>query len=111
MIEIHVYGLLRKRFDPEASMAGNMIINVDAIEGESFSDFLFRIKIDKNDCGDCFIDGTVAADETPVPNGSRVALFPRTHWLLCGGQHLKGHGFITKKVDRSNLPSYFDEQA
>ena len=100
MIEIHVYGQLKKKFDPSARLSEQTIIRVPHIGGERFLELLKRIHLSKNECGDCFINGQVATADTLVPEGARVALFPLGMHLLCGGQHLKGHGFITKDSTR-----------
>ena len=100
MLEIHVYGHLKKKFDPSARLSEQTVIQLPHIEGERFFELLKRIDLSKRDCGDCFINGRVAMEDTLVPEGARVALFPLGMHLLCGGQHLKGHGFITKPSSR-----------
>lgn len=73
----------------------------DFIEGETFKMFINRIGLQMSDLGDCFINGTLAKENTPLSDNDRVALFPFNMVLLCGGQHLKGHGYTQKdkKVD------------
>ncbi len=97
MIEIHLYGILKKKFDPKASFAEDTVISIPHVKNESFLELLKRLDFKQTDCGDCFINGKVANETTVIPEGARVGLFPLGMHLLCGGQHLKGHGFISKK--------------
>jgi hypothetical protein len=53
----------------------------------------------RNDLGDCFIDGTLVKPTDKISDGSRIGLFPFNMVLLCGGQHLKGHGYTKRDVD------------
>ena len=96
MIEIHVYGHLKKKFDPTARLSEQTILRIPSIPGELFASLLARINLSVPECGDCFVNGVLATVGTPVPDGARVALFPLGMHLLDGGQHLKGHGFVTK---------------
>ena len=57
-----------------------------------------------NECGEIFCNGKVATTTTLIPNGARIGLFSIGMHLLCGGQHLKGHGFITKKPTKKRKP-------
>ena len=51
-----------------------------------------------------FVNGTVVTkpDETIIPDNSRVALFGAGMRLLCGGQHLKGHGYVEEPAPDIN---------
>ena len=104
MITIHIYGFLKKKFDPNASLADQTFITVPHIQNESFKDLLERLKVEKEDIGDCFVNGTVVsnANETIIPDNSRVALFGAGMRLLCGGQHLKGHGYVEEPAPDLN---------
>ena len=98
-LEIHFYGSLKNKIDPNASMAENTIKNLNYIEDETFLELLNRLNIEPEECGDCFINGKVTPFNIKIPKpqeqNTRIALFPLGMHLLCGGQHLKGHGFIT----------------
>ena len=98
MIDILIFGFLRKKIDPKASLAGDMKIQVEHSKGIKLLDILNNIKIEPQDFGECFIDGVcVKPGENPlIKDGSRIGIFSEGMYLLCGGQHLKGHGFITK---------------
>lgn len=98
MIDVHLYGNLRKMV-PESSCTEDTVLKIEAVEGESFEDLIKRLELKPSDLGDCFIDGTLAKMETEIKDGARVALFPFNMVLLCGGQHLKGHGYTRKDVD------------
>jgi len=110
VIEVRLYGQLKKLFFPSASMSENTILELESIAEETFVNLLDRLDLKEDDCGDCFVNGKIAESGTIITDGSRVALFPLGMHLLCGGQHLKGHGFITKKVDRTVFPDYFDRR-
>jgi hypothetical protein len=49
--------------------------------------------------GDCFVNGTLAKDDQILKDNDRLGLFPFNMVLLCGGQHLKGHGYTKDDVD------------
>ena len=102
MINVHIYGFLKKKFNPDASLAKDMIIPVDFHSELSLLKLLEKLQISLDECGDCFIDGTVVNISTNplLTDNSRVAIFSEGMYLLCGGQHLKGHGFITKKAPK-----------
>ncbi len=72
---------------------------VDFIENETFREFVQRLGLSQSDIGDCFIDGTLAKHSTILMPGARIGLFPFNMVLLCGGQHLKGHGYTRDDVD------------
>ena len=99
MLEIRIFGWLRKKFDENASLAGDMIFEKEFIENENFEALLKRLNISKSDCGDCFVDGKVAKNDTIIKDKSRIALFSQGMYLLCGGQHYKGTGYITKEPE------------
>ncbi|MFX1286543.1 MAG: hypothetical protein ACFFB5_23100 [Promethearchaeota archaeon] len=97
MIEIHLYGSLKKKIDPKASLAVDTILRLPYVKNEPLSQLLERLNISLDDCGEIFCNGKVATTSTLIPKGARIGLFSKGMYLLCGGQHLKGHGFITKK--------------
>jgi hypothetical protein len=70
----------KKNVDPYASMAYNTIKILDHLEDEVLFELIDRLGIDRNDCGDCFINGIVSLFSTRIPkpqdNNTRVALFP-----------------------------------
>ena len=95
MIEIHLYGIFRKKFKPNASFAEDTVITVPNEENERFRDLLNRLGLNSKECGDCFINGKLAYQDTIIPKDARIGLFPFGMHLLDGGQHIKGHGFVT----------------
>jgi hypothetical protein len=97
-IEVHLYGRLRKlvigsRPDEDT------ILRLDFIENESFEQLVKRLGLSPSDIGDCFLNGTLVKLNDEIPKGARVGLFPFNMVLLCGGQHLKGHGYTRKDID------------
>ncbi|MFX0209277.1 MAG: hypothetical protein ACFFDT_25060 [Candidatus Hodarchaeota archaeon] len=97
MLEIHIYGTLKKRIDPNASFAEDTILSITFVENERLKQLLTRLHIPLEECGEIFCNGLVATENTMIPEGARIGIFSTGMHLLCGGQHLKGHGFITKK--------------
>ncbi len=95
MIEVHLYGTLKKKFKHDASLAEDTIVTIPSEENEQFQDFLIRLGLKFIECGDCFINGKLAFRETIVPQNARVGLFPLGMHLIDGGQYIKGHGFVT----------------
>jgi hypothetical protein len=102
MIDVHIYGLLRKKFDINASLGDNMIIQLDYHDGLLLKEVFKELDLTQDECGDCFVNGKVIKrEENPeITDNSRVAIFSEGMYLLCGGQHLKGHGFITRPAPK-----------
>ncbi len=95
MLEVHLYGIIKKRFKSTASFAEDTIITLPNKENEQFQEFLTRLSLKMKECGDCFINGKLAFKDTIVPKNARIGLFPLGMHLIDGGQYLKGHGFVT----------------
>jgi len=98
MIEIHLYGILRDLVKGSCA-SEDTVLNVECNRGETFEQLVARLGLARNDLGDCFINGTLARNRDVLHDGDRVGLFPFNMRLLCGGQYLKGHGFIESDVD------------
>ncbi|TFG10459.1 MoaD/ThiS family protein [Candidatus Thorarchaeota archaeon] len=92
MIEVHLYGKLRRLVE-DAKCNADTVMIVEHVEGETFQHLIERLGLQMSDLGDCFIDGNLAHVDDEVKDDSRVGLFPFNMVLLCGGQHLKGHGY------------------
>jgi hypothetical protein len=101
MIKIHIFGHLKKKFDKNARLSENTTITLPHINGENFHKLLKRLDLAEEEIGDCFLNHKVITDKkaTIIPDESRVAIFSGGMFLLCGGQHLKGHGFIKKSYN------------
>ncbi len=97
VLSIYVYGFLKKKFNKEAKMSEDTVIKVDYIQEETLGSLLHRLEIVDDELGECFINSKVATEETKIPDNARVAIFCKGMNLLCGGQHLKGHGNISEK--------------
>ncbi|MGQ4870776.1 MAG: MoaD/ThiS family protein [Candidatus Thorarchaeota archaeon] len=98
MLEIHLYGLLRSMVEG-TSASEDTIIYVEYVSGETFSQLIERMGLQMKELGDCFVNGTLARPDTPLADGDRIGLFPFNMTLLCGGQHLKGHGLIQSDIE------------
>jgi len=97
-IEIHLYGALRSLV-PDSRPDEDTVLRLDSISNETFGGLVARLGLKPSDLGDCFIDGTLAKPSSLIPEGARIGLFPFNMVLLCGGQHLKGHGYTHTDVD------------
>lgn len=97
MLEIHLFGRFREHALKKGS-TDNSIVKINWIKGETVVDLAKRIEISPDDLGEIFINHWPQNDDYIIPKDARVALFPLGMHLLCGGQHMKGHGYITKKV-------------
>ncbi|MGY5854243.1 MAG: hypothetical protein RTU92_11800 [Candidatus Thorarchaeota archaeon] len=97
-LDIHLYGQLRSLVEGSTA-SEDTILRLDYIEGETFIELVGRLNLTRKDIGDCFIDGTLAKPDAIIPSGARIGLFPFNMVLLCGGQHLKGHGYTQEDVD------------
>ncbi len=98
MLEIHLYGSLRA-LKPGSCPDEDTILPIEAMPGETFGGLITRLNLKQSDLGDCFVNGTLAKPPTPIHDGDRVGLFPFNMVLLCGGQHLKGHGLTKSDID------------
>jgi len=98
MIEVHLYGKLRSLVSGSRA-SEDTTMKLEYIEGETFVEFVKRLGLEQNELGDCFIDGNIAKPSDTIKDGSRIGLFPFNMVLLCGGQHLKGHGYTKKDID------------
>ncbi|MBN2229359.1 MAG: MoaD/ThiS family protein [Candidatus Thorarchaeota archaeon] len=98
MIEIHLYGRLRTLVSG-SSASDDTVLSLEYIENETFSQLISRLELTPKDLGDCFINGTLAKKDSVLTNGDRIGLFPFNMVLLCGGQHLKGHGYTREDID------------
>ena len=90
MLEIHLYGILRKLV--EGSKASeDTIMHVEYKDGESFAELIERLGIEQSRIGDCFINGILANPSNLLHDNDRIGLFPFNMILIDGGMHLKYH--------------------
>ncbi|MFX0116513.1 MAG: hypothetical protein ACFFB3_18335 [Candidatus Hodarchaeota archaeon] len=109
MLEIRLFGRFRKLSDnPDPS--ANSILRLQEKDGENLEQLVHRIGINPEELGELFINGNVANLESIVPVNARVGIFPLGMHLLCGGQHLKGHGYITKRSKQPEQPRYWQKR-
>jgi len=98
MLEIHLYGNLRAMV-PGSSASEDTVLICKHETGETFSEFIHRLDLRMAELGDCFINGVLAKPSDVLKDGDRIGLFPFNMVLLCGGQHLKGHGLTRNHID------------
>jgi molybdopterin converting factor small subunit len=98
MIEIHLYGNLRSIVSGSQANE-DTVLTVEYIENETFAQLAARLDLKSSDLGDCFINGNLVKTGHVMADGDRVGLFPFNMVLLCGGQHLKGHGYTREDID------------
>lgn len=98
MLEIHLYGNLRAMVQG-SSPSEDTVLTCKHETGETFSEFVHRLGLTMTELGDCFINGVLAKPSDVLKDGDRIGLFPFNMVLLCGGQHLKGHGFTRNHIE------------
>ncbi len=102
MLDIHLFGKFRK-LTPNPKATEDSKLSLAYIEGETMRQLLARLGITPKEIGELFIDFKVVELDTIIPHeNARISIFPEGMVLLCGGQHLKGHGFIRKPVKEEN---------
>lgn len=82
MIEVHLYGKLR-RFTDNQDPARNSIVHVPVERGDTIEDIIRRIGIPHEDLGsNIFLNGEYSALERKVKDGDRLGIFPNDMQLL-----------------------------
>ncbi|MHA1984041.1 MAG: hypothetical protein ACW967_06780 [Candidatus Hodarchaeales archaeon] len=91
MLNLHIYGFLKKKFDPNARMSNQTIIKVDYVQNETFIQLLNRLDVNQDEIGDCFVNGKVVTNgnEMIIPDESRIGLFGVGMVLIESGEMLK----------------------
>ncbi len=97
-LEIHLYGRLRKLIKGSRPDE-DTVQTLEYVENETFEGLIDRLALKQSDIGDCFLNGTLVKPKDVIPKGARLGLFPFNMVLLCGGQHLKGHGYTREDID------------
>lgn len=101
LLDIHLFGKFRE-FAKNSKPTDDSTIQLEYIPNETLAGLLHRIGINDNEIGDVFLNFKVVEIDVIIPfDESRISIFPEGMYLLCGGQHLKGHGFIQKKTKRT----------
>ena len=82
MIEVHLYGKLR-RFTNNQDPSQDSIINVPVKKGDSIESIVRRIGIPLVELGsNIFLNGEYSALERKVSSGDRLGIFPNDMKLL-----------------------------
>jgi len=82
MIEVHLYGKLR-RFAENRDARSASIAEIDIHDGDVVRGIVERVGIPVEELGsNLFLNGRYATLETPVSNGDRLGLFPDDMQLL-----------------------------
>ena len=98
MIDIHLYGCFRDLVTGSRPDEDTVLYR-EVTSEETFADLISSLGLTKDEIGDCFINGTLAKLNDPIKDGDRIGMFPFNMVLLCGGQHLKWHGYTRDDVD------------
>lgn len=97
MLDIHLFGKFRK-LAKNSAVTDDSKLEIEFHEGETIEELLNRLTIPIEEIGEIFVNHTTHEIDFVIPHdNSRIAIFPLGMHLLCGGQHLKGHGYITKQ--------------
>ena len=67
MINVHIYGLLKKKFDANASLGENMIITLKHRDGLLLQELFKELDLSQDECGECFVNGKVIKATFPKP--------------------------------------------
>ena len=82
MIEVHLYGKLR-RFAEESDPTSDSIVRVPVAEGDTIAKILNQIGIPSKEVGNnVFLNGEYSGLSRPVKPGDRLGLFPDDMQLL-----------------------------
>jgi molybdopterin converting factor small subunit len=82
MIEIHLYGKLR-RFAKKQDPTSDSVLHLPVKEGETIEDIVRRIGIPREELGrNTFLNGQLSALSREVKDGDRLGLFPSDMSLL-----------------------------
>ena len=82
MIEVHLYGKLR-RFTDNLDPTRDSIVNLPVEEGDTIEDIIRRIGIPNEEIGsNIFLNGEYSALKRRVRDGDRLGVFPDNMQLL-----------------------------
>lgn len=82
MIEVHLYGKLR-RFSDNLDPTRDSIVNLPVEEGDTIEDIIRRIGIPNEEIGsNIFLNGEYSALKRRVRDGDRLGVFPDNMQLL-----------------------------
>lgn len=82
MIEVHLYGKLR-RFTDNLDPTCDSIVNLPVEEGDTIEDIIRRIGIPNEEIGsNIFLNGEYSALKRRVRDGDRLGVFPDNMQLL-----------------------------
>ena len=82
MIEVHLYGKLR-RFADKQDPTSDSVLHAPVEEGDTIEDVVKRIGIPREELGrNIFLNGTLSALSREVKDGDRLGLFPWDMSLL-----------------------------
>ncbi|MBD3230237.1 MAG: hypothetical protein GF329_18810 [Candidatus Lokiarchaeota archaeon] len=99
MLEIHLYGKFRELCE-KSGPTDESVMSIKYKREETISGLLDRLDISPDNIGEIFLNYNPVELDEKIPDDSRIAIFPLGMHLLCGGQHMKGHGFIVSKKNK-----------
>jgi len=100
MVEVHLYGKLR-RFAEDQDVRSASIARVSWEEGDSVTTVVERLGIPLAELGsNLFVNGRYANFDSPVPDGSRLGLFPDDMQLLYKWYYAPSRGSAFPKQDK-----------
>jgi len=109
-IEIHLYGKLRKLAE-NSSPTADSVLKLDWKPNETVAELIIqRLNLSLDKVGEIFVNHKPVDVDTIIPNEARLGLFQQGMYLLCGGQHMKGHGFITSKKAKKKKMDYWQTE-
>ncbi|MFX0000759.1 MAG: MoaD/ThiS family protein [Candidatus Hodarchaeota archaeon] len=82
IIQLKLFGDLRRKVKPEISGTAPLRFNITDSEIKLITDILEKLNIEEKDVSHIFVNGSFSGLMKEVKNGDTVALFPRNMGLL-----------------------------
>jgi hypothetical protein len=80
-MEVYLYGRLR-RFAANKEVAGESVVKVSAVDGDTIESVLRRIGIELAEASNLFLNGEASLPSRRVSDSDRLGVFPRDMALL-----------------------------
>ncbi len=90
MLEIHIFGPLKKRFFPEEKFSNDSVLELPYIQDENFEGLIKRLQISRSNCGEIFVNHVIVTNwKTQIPDDARIGIFSQGMDLIDGGLYIK----------------------
>ena len=90
MLEIHIYGPLKKKFLPEEKLSEDSVISLSFIENETIEELLKRLQLSRSSYGELFMNHAIISDfDKQIPDGARIGIFSTGMIAIDGVLYMK----------------------